>query len=249
MWAERHKYFRNFESARKPDISWPELINQQKVFAPWVVKEVLQEAKEFLITREGKHQARRKELSPEWFDPWIYEILPTQAERGNRLISSINIMPIERVSRYLRDSGYYSFSGVLNVGGAEGHPGHLFCARHMIYKGFYPVWIFEPDEYFDIKVRGAPFLTLDLRLSMWANYFDYGIVTVAPNREQGVSIQTHYQELFNLSGARYSLATRFDPNAEQKISRGDFHPDLIIPYINTPRTTKRVRRLISKVSG
>lgn len=247
MRAERPKYFCDFESAHLPDITWNELIAQHKVFAPWVIRQVLQEAKEFLMTEEGPHLDRRKRLSSEWLDPWIDKILPRQTVRGNKIVSSNKIMPIKEIRRYLIESDNYPNSGVLNVAGAEGHQGHLFAARYMADKGFFPIWIFEQNNYFDNKKREAPFLPLELRLSMWACYFKQGIMTVAPYRKEGVSFQDHYQEVFNLTGARYSLATIKDPNLGQKTSRGDYHPDLIIPYIDTARTTDRVRRLFPRV--
>lgn len=243
------EYLRSFESDLPlPDITWQEMVEHQKVFAPWLAKKALIQAKNKLMSEHGPHLDQRRELAPKWLDPWINDILGQGQTCGSQLVSSTKIMPIDKIKKYLIKTGSWRNSSVLNVAGAEGHPGHRYAADYMVERGFFPIWVFEQDSYFhEYKVRKEPFLSLELRLSMWSHYFNDCILTVAPECDSGASLNNHYQTLFNQTGARYSLAYLGDPNLPQKINRGEFRPDLIIPVLpDVQRTTNRVRRLLLK---
>ncbi len=232
-----------------PEIDWHEMLTQQVVFSPDLTRNALILAKHELMSKSGPNLERRKELSPKWFDPWINDIFSKEQTCGSPLVSSAKIMLLDEINDYLRETGKWYNSGILNVAGAEGHPGHRHAASYMIEKGFFPIWVFEQESYLErYKVRGGSYLSLELRLSMWSHYFDNCILTVAPERDPDMSVKDHYQKIFDQAGARYSLAYFSDPYWDEKINRGEFRPDLIIPVLpEVQRTTNRVMRLMPDI--
>ncbi len=57
-------------------------------------------------------------------------------------------------------------------------------------------------------------------------------------------INIHYQEMFDRLVVKHSFADEQDPNMGEKIARGAGGIDLIIPHLDTARTTLMVQKIM-----
>lgn len=133
-------------------------------------------------------------------------------------------------------------TGVLFVAGAEGHTGHVLALGEM-YESCFPIWVFEQNGYFINKHRPGPFLPLEVRLSMWCCDNRMGLTTVAPECPQGGDLNEHYQKLFDRTGAKWCFADILDPNAREKVRRGEFRGFNLLQHHSTAGTSDRVKRI------
>lgn len=249
----RDGYFYNFKTELIPQVTWQEVLEDKVLVTPRELINILDEAREFLSTAEGPNLMKRRELAGEWFGWWRLNLIMhnTRSEYDFDVLRK-KLCPIERVRNRLPGVGaFYKDSGVLNVAGAEGHAGHVAAAFEMSEK-VHAIWAFEQDSYFKLKPRPAPFLPLTVRLWMWA-YSPLSIVTVSPEVSTDLTLNDHYQKLFNLMGADRSFADVYDPNLEVKIRRGKPGPngfqDNILHHIDTLQTSERVMQLFPGVDG
>lgn len=201
----------------------------------------LSRAKEFLITEPGPNLLRRRHFAPIWLDFWgklSQQFCNQRTESRPGFTRSGNLWPFGKI----RDCVEGEVSGALFVAGAEGHYGHVYAAQFM---GMWvtPVWAFEQDSYFATKERRNPFLPLELRLSMW-EHFGIDYLTVSPERDSDVDLNTHYARLFQKLGVTYCFATEGDPDLVEKIDRGAISPFRIIPRVSVPSTTVQVEHLL-----
>jgi hypothetical protein len=242
MSTEAKRYFTqrdcDFRQYLPPECTWQEMIRTGEVIEPETLIKILLLAKNFLITAPGPNRAARSELVPPWYDQWWRLILDSQPEKKK-------LRPFTQVKPYLTENSLVDHSGVLFVAGAEGHEGHLHAASYMKENVLCTILAFEQDSYFTIvgKERGAPFLPLEVRLSMWHYSPSVDLLTVLPERMLGVPEDEHYQALFEQLGARYCFAEAIDPNCEEKIARGEKVSFLVIPHLPVAPTTDRVEHL------
>lgn len=238
------EFFRNFESKHLPDISWEEMMEKQIVFSPRVMHAVLKDAREFLMTEPGPHLEIRKQIAPPWFEYWMTRIFPTANLITKDYEVSYKLVPFDNVKRHLRQFFPSWDSGVLFVAAAEGHAGHLRAEAHMAKWTEVPVWAFEQDSYLETKPRGAPFLSLPFRLSLW-HYSKLKVLTVSPERVDAVRESIHYKYLFDRLGVTRCFADEIDPYVEEKTHRGEFRQSNVIPHKFTPSTHDRVERILA----
>lgn len=254
MTPERPKpeYFTHFESQNLPDCNWREMLARKEVLSPLVITKVLLEAREFLTTEPGPNLEKRRRIVPPWISYWTTRLVGLTAysliETRPGFVRSEKLMTYDRVGGWLEERGCQNYAGVLFVAGAEGHAGHVYAANYMASqrvrgRPLFSVWSFEQDSYLMCKERKAPFLPLELRLSMW-NFHRPEIITVSPEKRTDVSDKDHYDKLFKLLGVKYCFADEKDPYRDQKIQRGRTDINVIIPHIDIEGTTERVEKLM-----
>lgn len=201
---------------------------------------VLATGKRVLAETPGPNQQNRAPLAAEWLDYWESQIRLPPAKRPA-------ILNFEDLPR-LTDQLGFKPAGILFAAGAEGHPGHRFAVKYIFNCNCQPVLIFEPDENFVAlgKARGVPFIPLAYRLAMWSYFPHLAAVSVCPPYQEGDidDLNRFYQQVFDRTGARYCFAHEDDPHKEEKIKRGAYSNDLIIPNYPVPSTTSRVFRLL-----
>lgn len=250
MSVENPKYFKHFESEHTPKITWQEMIEENVVIGPVVLRNVLKEANDFLTSEPGPNLAKRKKIVPPWFDYWRSKLLlarvdkPDNFVRSNRKMVSFDEVPAihenwpEVIGRE---------TGILFVAGAEGHAGHVHAAEHMRTNAGFVTWAFEQEDYMLEKPRNGSFLPLEVRLSMWFYEHNIDLLTVLPGRESGRSISEHYKLLFEKSGVGVMFADEYDPFLHQKIGRINIRPIpkyATIPHLDVPSTSDGVERLM-----
>jgi len=215
------KYLHSFESDALPKVGWQDMLNKRVVYAPQNVLAALKDAEQLLVTHTGPNLARRKILAPEWFGYWKDMLTTFSYESDTGLMSSGDkLVNFDDLSRLLEARYKDENTGMLFVAGAEGHKGHIHAAKYMA--GVVPVtvWGFEQDDYMQRKARKAPFLSLQLRLSMWFYKSTITHLTVLPRNSQGIPDNDHYNELFIRSGVKYFFVHEKDPYLTQKLARG-----------------------------
>lgn len=236
----KQDFLRRYPDLLPPGCTWQGMVARGEVLTPEVLMNALSRAKEVLITEPGPNLYQRQRFAPSWFGYWeglIGELFGQRSESRPGFTSSERLKPFEKI----RDCVAGEESGVLFVAGAEGHYGHVYAAEYMK-RRVITIWVFEQDNYFVVKERPAPFLPLEVRLSMW-HYFGIDYLAVIPLRHPEVDINTHYAARFQELGVTYCFATDGDPYLEEKIARGKRSSFTTIPRAPVPSTTERVRFL------
>ena len=247
---QTENYLHSFESEALPTITWQEILDKGIVFAPDNVLTTLKEAEELLITHPGPNLERRKVLAPEWFGYWKNLLTASPYESDKGLVTSKDkLVKFEKLSGLLETKYRDENTGMIFVAGAEGHKGHVHAAKYMA--GVVPVTIggFEQDEYMQRKARKAPFLSLQLRLSMWFYEPTITHLTVLPRNVQDIPDNDHYNELFLNSGAKYFFVHEKDPYLTEKLARGkqDLERTIHHPYPEL-NITEEVQEIMPEVS-
>jgi hypothetical protein len=234
--------------------SWQEILGSGKPINAAILREYLLDSYLHLITEPGPNLDLRieLELSENWLTYWVDYL---KAFEHHQDLNHAHIVPFEKLSEVIKvekenakvikvpEDGGGASSGVLFVGGLEGHEGHRLAVDWMLRHVNVPVVLFEQDEYFSVKERKRPYLPLEVRLSMWSYYNRNLFMSVLPLKEEGVSDREHYQNLFDRVYADFCFATSGDPHEEEKRGRGKEAYFTLIPYRNVPRTTLRVQKL------
>jgi len=228
------EYLKQFGSELIKSYSWQEILESGEPIDRKTLSEFLIRANHFLTTEPGPHLTQRREYSTDWLKWWVAYIKVAGTDKRPALL-----LPVNRIRSYVDPD---TPSGVLFAGGLEGHPGHLWAVKWMLFF-VKPVLLFEQDEYLAGKDRQAPFLPLEVRLSMWSHYSPDLTISVVPQRNPAVTESGHYKSLFDATGADYCFVTDGDPFAEQKMARGKPASFTLIPNLLTPRTTERVQKL------
>lgn len=223
---------------------WQELIDQQSVYSPRQLVLILQDARRFLSTEPGEHLRDRQKYSQEWLGWWIEYFERNTTWRMNEVVSNNAVSSIDNVRQKLLFADLRNDSGLLTGAGMEGTPGHLSAIDHMAKNVRGVVIGLEQDSYMLGKPRKYPLLNLAVRLSMWAQHPKVNVVTVLPEKSGGVETSLHYLEINQKMGTRYSFGSADDPYLSEKIRRGDKADFLVIPNLDSPRTSDRVRRLL-----
>ncbi len=154
------------------------------------------------------------------------------------------------------DNGYANEQHIVAlwfVAGLEGHEGHRYAIDFVLNsckkKGWLPVIMFEDPEFIQRKERLGEFLPIELRISMMSHYLrmgeNKGIITINPERSVPEdSLDEYYRELFKTMKGSICFTNRSDRDGvySSKFFRGDFSsPDTLIPNLDCPSTTDRVR--------
>ena len=218
---------------------WQEILETGEPVDRKSLLDFLTGAKEFLISEPGPHLAERQAFSYDWLRWWTAYINNKKADQRPALL-----LPLAHIRRY-KDPDIRC--GVLFAGGMEGHRGHRNAINWML-SFVEPIILLEQDEYLASKERKAPFLPLNVRLSMWSFYSPHLIISALPKRNPEVSEKDHYQAIFNATQAEYCFAAEGDPNREEKRARGKAAGFTLIPYTPTAPTTFRVQKLDSEPS-
>lgn len=230
------EYLGGFNSNLFENWHWQEMVEKNQVIDPVTLRSCLQEAFIYLTTEPGPNLERRKQLAPTWLGWWIRH-LKNKTETSNvATIASLETIPV------ILGKDLQKPSGVLFVGGGEGHGGHRWAVNWMM-RFVKPVLLFEQENYFKDKERGEQFLPLEVRLSMWSYYESNMIISVLPQRDEEISLTDHYQPIFDKTGADYCFAAEGDPYGGEKRSRGKQARFTLIPYLPVPSTTDRVQKL------
>lgn len=231
------EYLSHFGKDLKINSRWQEILETGEPVDRKSLLEFLISANEFLTTEPGPHLNERREYSRDWLRWWTDYIKALKFDQRPALL-----LPIGHIRRY---NDQDKRTGVLFAGGMEGHRGHRNAVDTML-SFVKPILLFEQDEYLASKERKAPFLPLNVRLSMWSLYSPDLIISVLSKRDPGVSEKDHYQAIFDLTGADYCFATEGDPNQEEKRTRGKPARFTLIPFTPTVPTTFRVQKLDSE---
>ncbi len=234
------EYLSNFGKDAINILGWRKILEIGEPVDRKSLQDFLTSANEFLTREPGPHLAERREYSIDWLRWWSEFIKAQRTDQRPGLL-----LPIEHIRRY-KDPDI--ITGVLFAGGMEGHRGHRHAVNWML-SFVRPVLLLEQDEYLASKERKAPFLPLNIRLSMWSFYSPDLIISVLPKRNPEVSEKDHYQTIFDATGAEYCFATEGDPNQEEKRVRGKPATFTLIPYAPAAPTTFRVQRLDSEVDS
>jgi hypothetical protein len=231
------EFFSNFMPDSLGDFDVDSMLSQNRPLGRIVLSRYLWQAALFLANEPGPNLFRRQFTTTLWTNYWL-ELL---ASRGEGFTG--RMVPVNQVHEVLKPG---EPSGVLFAGGLEGHRGHRFAVNWMLGR-VRPILLLERDDYFKTKERGAPFLDLRARVSMWA-YFDPRLtISVLPERDPVVPIDTHYENIFKQIGADYCFASKSDPLCQQKIARGKSAPFLLIPDMYVQRTTDKVEKLVPDI--
>jgi glycerol-3-phosphate cytidylyltransferase-like family protein len=193
-------------------------------------------ANSYLINTPGPNQERRQKLSNSWLKHWINLLINMDDAIHGRIVTIDNLHKIVSQNQSEGES-----TSVLFAGGFEGHIGHVSCLNHMLECINHPIVLLERDEYVGNKERRHPFLPLEVRLSMTAYYSNRLIVSVLPKPDESIESTNHYNEIFQVIGAEYCFAESGDPLATLKRSRGKDAEFTLIPHVDTPSTTERVK--------
>ena len=223
---------------------WEELLRQRKALSPFILAQVLRELCDFLTHAPGSNLHRRSHLVPGWLQWWVVQLRNAKYsipyfDEQKTLFSNPHMVEFEKVPQEINKIG--RSAGVLFVAGAEGHWGHVEAFDYME-KYVLPIWIFEQDAYLKRKKRKAPFIPLEVRLSMWA-WIRKGLFTVSPAHTGRNTDEGHYQYLFNQTRAQYSFSDEQDPNVKEKINRGRPASFTTIPHVDVASTSEMVLRL------
>ena len=244
------EYFSAFRPPILDGVHYQDMIAEGKILSPHTLFSVLRQAREFLTSEPGPHLFQRKKAAPEWIDWWIEHFKPglldTAEKTEQKFVHSSKLMAIHEIGDELRDDKK-STSGALFMAGGEGTSGHRLAVDWMKMHVDKPVVLLEGEKYMETKERGGSFLPLEVRLSMWCHYPETAYVGVIPSREEGVDINTHYQRIFDLTGASYSFATENDPNLQIKIIRGRKASFTTIPLLPNISTSRAVQKLLSNI--
>jgi hypothetical protein len=231
------EFFSKFMPDSLGDLDIDSMLSQNSPLGRTVLSKYLWQAALYLANEPGPNLLRRQFTTTLWTEYWL-ELLASRDETTlGRLV------PLDRLSEALNTG---EPTGVLFAGGMEGHRGHRFAVDWML-GHVKPILLLERDGYFKSKERGAPFLDLRARISMWAYYHPRLIVSVLPDRNPAVPVDTHYEDIFKQIGADYCFASKSDPLCQQKIARGKSAPFLLIPAMHVQRTTDKVEKLIPEV--
>ncbi|KKR30838.1 hypothetical protein A2715_01920 [Candidatus Woesebacteria bacterium RIFCSPHIGHO2_01_FULL_39_32] len=251
MGAERtEQYFHSFDSDALPSVDWQEMLDKRVVFAPQNILAALKEAEQLLVSHPGPNLERRKVLAPEWFGYWkdLLIAFPYESDTG-LMFSGDKLVKFEDLSRLLESRYKDENTGMIFVAGAEGHKGHIHAAKYMASVVPVTVWGFEQDEYMQRKARKAPFLPLQLRLSMWFYEPTVTHLAVLPSNLSGLPDNDHYNELFIMAGVKYFFVHEKDPYLSQKLVRGGQDLDRTIRHpFHILSTTEAVQELMPEVS-
>ncbi len=223
---------------------WEELIKRREVYSPKQLTLILEDARRFLCTEPGEHLRERQAYSQDWLGWWIEYFRERTTWRMKELLPSEKVATVAQVRGKLLLANVYTDSGLITGAGLEGTPGHRSAVGHMAKHVRGVVIGFEQDGYMQGKARKSPFLSLAIRMSMWAQIPEVSVVTVLPEIQDGIDISSHYLSLHHQIGARYSFGSADDPHLSEKIARGDKADFLLIPNLDSPRTSDRVRRLL-----
>ena len=230
------EYLRNF----RPDLlsgNIDQMLADNRPQDKNTLVEYLGQALENLKTIPGPHLDFRREHADDWIDWWV-KFLGNKRNEDRGLL-----VPFEKVKSNLVDGVKY---GVLFAGGFEGHGGHRFAAN-WIRSFVFPILLLERDWYVDTKERGGSYLDLRARASMWSYYDPNVLISVLPEKPEGVDASVHYKNLFDQTGADYCFASESDKLYQQKIARGKPAPFLLIPAQYIQRTTDKVQKLAEDI--
>lgn len=230
------EYLKQFGLELVKGYNWQEILESGEPIDRKTLSEFLIRANQFLTTEPGPHLAQRREYSTDWLKWWTEYLKVASVAVGRR---PALLLPLNRIRSYVDPD---TPSGVLFAGGMEGHPGHRWAVNRML-SFVKPVLLFEQDQYLAAKDRQAPFLPLEVRISMWSHYKPELIISIIPQRNPDISETDHYQAVFDATGADYSFVTEGDPNQEEKRARGKKANFTLIPNLFTPPTTERVQKL------
>jgi hypothetical protein len=249
------EYLKHFESPLLEGISWEEMIEEGKAIEPHRLRQYLIEANEYLIKTPGPNQGTRAQQAPSWLGYWINYLERNYGKHDlskEKFVKSTKLKKLENIGKELQQNKgllELNISGLLFMGGGEGHPGHRNAVDHMRQNVNQVVLLFEQEEFLKSKARGGSFLPLEVRLSMW-NYFpSVRYIGVTPKKPENVSFSEHYQNVFNITKADYCFVTEGDPNEFEKSHRGKFADFVIIPHLSEFenqllfQTTDRVHKL------
>lgn len=228
------EYLKDFGKDVDRFLSWQEILERGEPIVKVSLIDFLTRANNFLTQELGPNLERRRRLAPDWLGFWILDLKYSRKDQRPALL-----LPLDRIRRY-QDPDFPT--GVLFAGALEGHQGHREAVNWML-RFVRPIILFEQDDYVATKERKAPFLPLEVRLSMWSYYHPNLILSVMPKREPGVPENEHYQSIFETIGADYCFATEDDSHVEEKRKRGKSAYFTLIPYVDTESTTLRVQKL------
>lgn len=229
------EYLKEFNTEIISNYKWQDMLEENRPVKPLALKYFLGQAERFVTTEPGPNLQVRRDSAPDWLGWWNMFLEFAETEKNKRAI----LAPLNRVNLAVEDNS----AGVLFVGGAEGHGGHRM-AVDWVSSYVKPILLFEQDGYLKVKEREKPFLPLGVRFSMWSYYNPDLVISVIPKKEQGMSDKEHYQEVFNKTGAEYCFATEGDPNQGEKRRRGKQAYFTLVPYLDVPSTSLRVKRLL-----
>lgn len=241
------EYLRGFRISGLEGVDYGRMTAEHLVISPLPLANILTSAFQYLRTFPGEHLNERRELAPEWLGWWI-NYLSGFPSSNELLVPSDKLKSIEDIGGVLRSRK--EASGVLFVAAAEGHEGHRHAARWMKDHVKTVVWLFEQDEYLKRKPRGAPFLPLEVRLSMWAHHPGVDLASITPYTDclNVDELNAYYKRIFKTTDATYCFATKGDPNLEAKIGRGQSAKFTTIPFFPVPSTTERVEILMPDIT-
>ncbi len=230
---------------------------QSIVYSPGVIIEALKVAKDCLDNYPGENIEQRRATSEGWLGWWIEE-LARCTDNGFAFMKTYNVNEFNKLGEeFLKSNQLVDFlngkpiPAVWFVAGLEGHEGHRYALDSILSKKrIIPVIVIEREEYLLRKDRKYPFLPLELRVSMYSHYLrrrgNRGIILCNPYSTfvSDQYLDDIYIDLMERLHAIVCLPNANDPEGtfNGKIKRSVFlNSDWVIPYLDVPSTTQRVR--------
>lgn len=235
------EYLKGFTTPFVESVNVSDILEKGEVIDARALREFLIEARRFLITEPGPNLARRQEYEPEWISWWINYLGLFEREGQNDFVPSEKFTRLEKIADVLRSNNLTS--GVLFMGGGEGHEGHRHAVDWMGEKVSKKILLFDQEINWTSKERGVSFLPLSVRISMWNYHLGVDFISIMPLRDTDTDLSEHYGEVFRIVRADYCFATEGDPFADEKRRRGRQASFTLIPKLDVLSTTMRVKKL------
>ena len=244
-------FFINFRTEKRtlPEITWEQMLSNHCYIGPIPLLRFLSAARNYLMNEDGDRKAAREILAPVWFNPWLQyltsisedkrEIIPNDELKG--------VLSFSEISSLL--GSYESTSGIIFAAGMEGHEGHRRVLSTMSRRVDLTVLGLEEDKYnTEHKSRGGTFLPLEVRISMWI-LGGFDLVTILPGRDSGLSIDAHYNHLYDVSNAGAYFVNEGDPYYDVKVVRKKDPRILnnILPRYEPGSTSSRTKKLTPEI--
>jgi hypothetical protein len=143
------EFLHGFDSSLLNGISWQEMVEKGLVISPGVLRQVLIQAHNVLISTPGPNLARRMSLAHNWLWWWVGYL--SNIPSGPQVLTpSSRVAPIPVLNKLFTPWEEKPTSGII-FGGFEGTPGHRWAADWMITHVHWPAVGLEQDPYLQKK--------------------------------------------------------------------------------------------------
>jgi hypothetical protein len=211
--------------------TWQEMLREKRILSPVDTLRHLEIAYGYLVNTPGPHIKERLNEADDWLGWWIQFFRKFEDTLNEQHVAR-KLLTLDEVS--LRNDECNK-AGIITANffanGFEGHPGHRHAADYIISiieNGFTGILLDEAIS--PGKERGAHFLPLQLRLSMWAYFFVYdetytkqlkglSYLSVIPTMPEVEPVNDYYDRIFAQTRAQYHFVAKEDAHFDEKFRR------------------------------